>query len=79
VELEVEEKPKPKIFDMTGPTIEEERKAQEEEESVDDSQGSASDQEDYEVEDENFSWYNDKTLKDSTYFVLVYLPLSDYL
>ena len=30
-----------------------------------------SDQEDVEVEDEDFSWYNDKPLKDDTYFVLV--------
>ena len=45
IELEARQKPAlPKVFDMTGPTLEEERKAKEEEdESVDDSQGSASD------------------------------------
>jgi hypothetical protein len=48
----------PKIYDMTGLTVEEEekKKAKEQEEDDDDeeSEGSASDQEDYEVEDEDF-------------------------
>jgi hypothetical protein len=68
---------------MTGPTLEEQEKqkkkvndlvaaqqlssSDEEEEEEEDH----SDQEDYEVEDENFDWYNDSTLQKDTYFVLV--------
>lgn len=44
-----------------------------EEESSEEEVNSAdySDQEDVEVEDENFEWYNNKVMRDDTYFVLV--------
>ena len=42
-----------------------------EDDQIDESEGSASDQEDYEVEDEDFSWYDDRKHRDSTYFALV--------
>jgi Ca2+-dependent lipid-binding protein len=69
----------PKVIDLTEgkpvKKVEEmkpvEEKEEDEDDIDDDEEMSASDQEDYEVEDEDFSWYNDSKLKDSTYFVLV--------